>query len=299
MSPPPPPGKKRQPLKEAPPPIIIIKRLRHKGGHHGGAWKVAYADFVTTMMALFIVLWAASQSPNVRHSIASYFRNPSMVPGSSDGAGVLPASTGVVAQAEADAGRARTEDENTDDARNLERAAEGIRLELEKDPDLRSISSQVRIEVTPEGLRIQLVERDESLFFEIGSAQVKPALTRVLRIVAVVVGQLPNNVSVEGHTDARQYTQHPRGYSNWELSADRANSARRVLESSGLRARQVTRVVGFADHDLLVDDALDAQNRRVSVIVKRLRQASSEPAVPPVKVNEGLGQMKAATATKR
>lgn len=299
MSPSNPPGKKRQPLKEAPPPIVIIKRARHRGGHHGGAWKVAYADFVTTMMALFIVMWAASQSPNVRQSIASYFRNPGMIASGTAGTGVLPASSGVVARAEADAGGVRANAESDSDAQMLEQAAEGIRLELEKDPDLRSISSQVRIEITPEGLRVQLVERDESLFFEIGSAQVKPALTRVLKIVAGVVGRLPNNVTVEGHTDARQYAEHRRGYSNWELSADRANSARRVLESSGLRSRQVTRVIGYADHDLLVDDALDAQNRRVSVIVKRLRRDAIEPPAPVVKANEGLGQMKAATDTKR
>lgn len=299
MSAPNPPGKKRQPLKEAPPPIVIVKRARHKGSHHGGAWKVAYADFVTTMMALFIVLWAASQSPNVRQSIASYFRNPGMIASGTAGTGVLPASTGVVARAEADSGRAKAEDESDSDAQTLEQAAQGIRVELEKDPDLRSISSQVRIEVTPEGLRVQLVERDDSLFFEIGSAQVKPALTRVLKIVAGVIGRLPNDVTVEGHTDARQYAEHRRGYSNWELSADRANSARRVLETAGLRARQVTRVVGYADHDLLVDDALDAQNRRVSVIVKRLRRGPTEPPAAAVKVSEGLGQMKAATDPKR
>jgi chemotaxis protein MotB len=133
--------------------------------------------------------------------------------------------------------------------------------------------------MTPEGLRIQLVERDDSLFFEIGSADVKPAMTRLLSVIAGIVGKLPNDVVVEGHTDTRQYSSQRRGYSNWELSADRANSARRVLEGTGLRARQIVRVVGFADHELLMPGApLDAQNRRVSVIVRNM---SGRPSASP------------------
>ena len=261
------PGKKR-PAADAAAPVIVIKKVaKHKGGHHGGAWKVAYADFVTTMMALFIVLWAAGQDTSVRESIANYFRNPSIVPNVVKGAGVLPTSTGVVSTADMLA----NEPSPDRDERLLRDTAQSIRAEMEKAPDLRPLLDQVQISVTDEGLRIEIAERDENLFFKVGSAQVKPALTRLLTIVGAAVGRIPNPVLLEGHTDARQYTRYGRGYSNWELSTDRANSARRILEDEGLRPGQVVRVVGFADQDLYVkDNPLDAQNRRVSVLVKRL-----------------------------
>lgn len=255
-------GRRRSGDGETPPFIIRkVRSRRHKGPH--GAWKVAYSDFMTSLLALFIVLWAAEQNPQVRSSIANYFRNPSVVPGHTD-ARLLPASTGVVALQEANAQTGPETDEAA-----LTEAAMRIRTALEDDPMLRRLLEQVRIEMTPEGLRIQMAERDDSLFFEIGSAEVKPALTRLLGVVAQVIGALPNDVAVEGHTDSRQYTRQGRGYSNWELSADRANSARRVMEGSGLRARQIVRVVGFADHELILNgDSLNAQNRRVSVIVR-------------------------------
>ena len=244
------------------PPFIIRKLRQRRPSSPHGSWKVAYSDFVTSLLALFIVLWAAEQNPQVRASIAHYFRNPSVVPGASD-ARVLPASTGVLPlQAVSGVGS-----ESDDQA--LAEAAMRIRTALEDDPALRPLRDQVRIEMTPEGLRIQLAERDDSLLFEIGSAAVKPALTRLLGAIAQIVGAMPNHVAVEGHTDSRQYTREGRGYSNWELSADRANSARRVLEGSGFRERQVARVVGFADHELFLrEDPLNAQNRRVSVIVR-------------------------------
>jgi chemotaxis protein MotB len=259
-----------------PPPFIIrkLRRRRHGGPH--GSWKVAYSDFMTSLLALFIVLWAAEQSPQVRSSIASYFRNPSVVAGTPE-ASVLPASTGVVPLQSLSGVGSDADDQA------LAEAAVRIRAALENDPTLRQLRDQVRIEMTPEGLRIQLAERDDSLLFEIGSATVKPALTRLLGAVAQVVAALPNDVAVEGHTDSRQYMRHGRGYSNWELSADRANSARRVLEGGGLRARQIARVVGFADHELaLREDPLNPQNRRVSVIVRHA-PSSNAAAVPALK----------------
>jgi chemotaxis protein MotB len=146
----------------------------------------------------------------------------------------------------------------------------------------------VRIDVGPEGLRVEMTERDDSVFFEVGSARVKPALTRILGTVAGVVGDMPNPVTVEGHTDTRPYSALRGGYSNWELSADRANSARRVLEASGLRPRQVTRVIGFADNDLLLRDRpLDAQNRRVSIVVARRPVAGETDAAPAADAPSG------------
>jgi chemotaxis protein MotB len=259
-------GGKKRPAAESAPVVVVVKKVARHGGHHGGAWKVAYADFVTTMMALFIVLWAAGQDTSVRESIASYFRNPSIVPNVVKGAGVLPASTGVVANADMLANEPTPDRED----RLLRETAANIRSEIEKAPDLRPLLEQVQITITEDGLRIQIVEHDENLFFEIGSAQVKPALIRLLAIVGAAIGRIPNRVVIEGHTDSRQYAQYRRGYSNWELSTDRAHSARRILEEDGIRPGQIMRVVGFADHDPLVaDNPLDAQNRRVSVLVKR------------------------------
>ena len=267
------PPKKRAVKESLPPPVIIIKKSgKHKGGHHGGAWKVAYADFVTTMMALFIVLWAAGQDSNVRSSIANYFRNPTAPTPKSGGtgSGVLPANTGVVGPADARDPGAQSRAEGDSEGDALEQAAAELRRGFEADPDLKGLLGQIQVDVTPEGLRVQLLEKDESLFFEVGSAQVNASLTRALALVARVIGELPNDVIVEGHTDSRQYSRDRRLYSNWELSADRANSARRLLEGSGLRGRQVVRVVGHADHELLhPSNAMDAQNRRVSVMVLR------------------------------
>lgn len=263
---------KRRGVKEAQPPVIIVKRTgRHRGGHHGGAWKVAYADFVTTMMALFIVLWAASQSPQLRESIAHYFRRPSdPVPAPMDGGGgggILPMGRGVVGQAEA-AHRATPPGVVDGDETLLKDAATAIRAAIEHDPALKAIRGQIHVEMTDDGLRIQVAERDDTLFFEIGSATIKPALTRVLGTIAQIVGRLPNDVIVEGHTDTRQYSRRT-DYSNWELSADRANSARRVLEGTGLRPRQVVRVVGLADTQLMLPETpLSTENRRVSIIVR-------------------------------
>jgi chemotaxis protein MotB len=284
--------KKRGDGDNQPPIIKKVTSRRHKG-HHGGAWKVAYADFVTSMMALFIVLWAAGQSPEIRSSIASYFRNPSMVPIGKADAGVLPASSGLVGDQAGQAPGAGADDAAEAEGQEaLADVARRLRAALEGDAELKAVSDQVRIELTPEGLRIQLVERDDSLFFEIGSAQVKPAMTHLLTLVAKMIGSLPNDVVVEGHTDARQYANHRRGYSNWELSADRANSARRVLEGSGVRQRQVVRVVGFADHELLMPDTpLDAQNRRVSIIV---RNAAAHRGTGAATATSGLDELKRA-----
>jgi len=276
---------RRQPDPEQPP--FIIRKLRSRRAQHPhGAWKVAYADFVTSMMALFIVLWAAEQSPVIRSSIATYFRNPSALPSGREQSGLLPAGTGVVALPAS--GVVADSDEDA-----LTEAAVRLRAALEAEADLRELKDQVRIEMTPEGLRVQLVERDDSLFFEIGSAQIKPTLTRLLGVVAQVVGALPNDVAVEGHTDTRQYDRPGRTYSNWELSADRANSARRVMEVGGLRQRQIVRVVGLADHDLLVpQDPLDAQNRRVSIIVRHRKPETTARGAG----RDGLAQLRKLSA---
>jgi chemotaxis protein MotB len=250
---------------------IVVKKSSHGGGHHGGAWKVAYADFVTTMMALFIVLWIVGQKPDVKEAIAQYFRDPgvhqsspapSLAPG---GAGLLPGqperSDSVV---EVDTGEDRAAEE-----RKLRAAAERIEELTRPGGTFESLREQIRIELTPEGLRIELMERDGTPFFRVGSAVLIAPLRPILEKLEPILGELSNHITLEGHTDSRQY-HIARDYSNWELSTDRAHSARRVLEGSGLPADRVDRVVGHADRLLLTPgDPLDAKNRRITILVRR------------------------------
>jgi len=184
-----------------------------------------------------------------------------------------------VGNAEATArGSAGTEDED----QTFAHTADAIRVAIDSVGDLKKLSKQIRIDVNPEGLRVQFVEFDDSLFFEVGSARLKPALTRLLAIVGETVGKLPNGVIVEGHTDQRAYAGNGSGYTNWELSSERANSARRILETSGIDAAHIMRVIGYADRDPLVpDNPLDPTNRRVSVIVKRRVPAAATPTTAP------------------
>jgi len=248
--------------------VRIIKKKGHGGGHHGGAWKVAYADFVTTMMALFIVLWIVGQNDAVKIAVAQYFKNPTILPGSKTtslapgGAGILP-----------DEGRPPSEvasdNEGTSEERALQAAAARIKELTEKGGGFEDLREQIRIELTAEGLRIEMTERDGLPFFELGSATLIHPLKPLLEKLNAILANLPNPLTIEGHTDSRVYTQR-KNYSNWELSVDRANSARRVLEGAGLPADRMDRVVGHADRLLLVpDNPLHASNRRITVLVRR------------------------------
>jgi chemotaxis protein MotB len=249
---------------QAPRPRIIVKKGH--GGPHGGAWKVAYADFVTTMMALFIVLWITSQNAGTREAVAQYFKDPgtfkvksspSMIPGST---GLLP---GQPVEGPGDGNDPAAEE------RALQKAAEQFRDALEHSGISEALQGQVRIEVTREGLRIELIERDNSPFFLVGSPAVLPSLRPVLENLVRVVAKLPNPITIEGHTDSRRYNT-SEGYSNWELSTDRTNSARRVMDAAGLTPGRIDRIVGHADRmPLLPDDPLNAMNRRITIVVRR------------------------------
>ena len=242
--------------------IIVKKKKGAHTGHHGGAWKVAFADFMTAMMAFFMVMWLMAMKQDVKAAIASYFRDPgafqstkgSLVGG---GPGALsgtpnPTTTQIMEQAARDV---------------LERAARRIREELEKDAAFKSLGKQVEVQMTKEGLRIELVDSAESMFFDSGSAHVKADTERMLGLIARELGNLNRPVIVEGHTDARPYAG-TTGYTNWDLSTDRANSARRIMEASGLKPEQVQAVRGYADRHLRVaGDAFDSRNRRVSIVV--------------------------------
>ncbi len=245
-------------------PIIIIKKKGGHGGHHGGAWKVAYADFVTAMMALFIVLWLLNSSKQIQEAVGGYFKDPT---GTAKKVGSNMAGAG----------------ENFVLTRdNMPRLKEQLQQAMKQMSDFEKLKSHIEMTVTTEGLRIELSESASGTFFDSGSAKLKDDGRELLVTLAQELGDLPNKLSIEGHTDSQPYTTSA-AYGNWELSADRANAARRVMQANGIRADQVTQVRGFADQRLRKPDApLDPANRRISVIVQYiLKNSDDEDAKTP------------------
>ena len=243
-------------------PIIVIKKKGGHGGHHGGAWKVAYADFVTAMMALFIVLWLMSQSDAVKKAVAGYFNDPK---GTGSLLGTTLSGTGN--------GSTPTPDQNQKQLQDLK---EKLEQQIQSNKELEKLNKQIEITITSEGLRIELLEDKNGTFYQSGSANLSPNGQELLALLATELKTLPNQPQIEGHTDASQYS-NGANYSNWELSADRANSARRLLQQDGVRADQVTQVRGYADQLLRVkSNPYDPSNRRISILVK-----NSDNAPPP------------------
>jgi chemotaxis protein MotB len=255
-----PPQKSDQPLVE---PIIIVKKIVH-AGHHGGAWKVAYADFVTAMMALFIVLWLTSSSEPVKKAVAGYFNDPSGRRGQSGtGQSGITENLGI--------GR--------DDMSKLK---EKLEASIRASPEVAKLKDQVQMTVTGEGLRIELLESTLNSFFETGNAQPTSSGEEMLQLLAAQLGKLPNRLSVEGHTDSSPYIS-ATGYSNWELSSDRANAARKLIQQFGVRADQVADVRGYADQRLRKPaDPTSASNRRVSIVVKYRTPDDLPSHAPPL-----------------
>ena len=242
-------------------PIIVKKKVQH-AGHHGGAWKVAYADFVTAMMALFIVLWLMGTSEPVKKAVAGYFRDPTGK-SSQNGSG----QAGVSVKEDLGIGK--------DD---MQRLKEKLEAAIRQSPDVGKLKDQVQMTVTGEGLRIELLEKDTSTFFETGIAQPTDSGREMLELLATQLGKLPNRLSVEGHTDAQPYVS-TNGYSNWELSSDRANAARKVIQLTGVRPNQVADVRGYADQRLRKpEDPTSSSNRRISIVVKY--RAPEDPPMP-------------------
>ena len=240
------------------PPVIIIKKKGHHGGHHGGAWKVAYADFVTAMMALFIVLWLLNTNQKIQKAVASYFKDPS---GNGKEMGSTLAGTGESVTLSKD---------------NMGQLKDKLEQAMKKMPKFEQMKNNVELTITSEGLRVELLENESGMFFDSGNAHPTDRGEELLVRLAQELGALPNSILIEGHTDAKPYTGNAT-YTNWELSADRANSARRLMQSSGLRPDQVVQVRGFADQRLrMPKEPTDASNRRISVIVQYLN--ASEPA---------------------
>jgi len=232
-------------------PIIVIKKKGGHGGHHGGAWKVAYADFVTAMMSLFIVLWLMGSSEKVKRAVAGYFNDPK---GTASQLGTTMTGTGTtISQV---------------DTKDLEKLKEKLEQEIKARKELEKLSKQIEIKVTPEGLRIELLEDKNGTFYELGSAKLSQNGQELLSLLASELKTLLNLLLIEGHTDSTPYSEQ-NAYSNWELSADRANSARRLLQQDGVRPNQVTQVRGYADQMLRVkENPTDPSNRRISILVK-------------------------------
>jgi chemotaxis protein MotB len=253
------------PSPSAPKPVIVIRRKKGSdAGHHGGAWKVAYADFVTAMMALFIVLWLMNADPEVKKEISAYFNNPS-------GPGKL---TGTAAAGLGNAIEIPMQDMN--------KLREKIQQALTTIPNFRNLKDHVEITITSDGLRIELLETEAGIFFESGNAVPTDSAASLLARLAEELAHLPNNVLIEGHTDSKPYSG-SRTYSNWELSADRANAARQMMQAAGLRPEQVAQVRGFADRQLRhPENPEHPSNRRISVIVQYLTPPAA-PAPPPAK----------------
>ena len=250
---------------------IIVKRVKKGGGgHHGGAWKIAFADFATAMMAFFLVMWLASQDSTIRSALAGYFQEPGLLPhersngivasgqGGIDSAGMptpIPKKSNAYLEAE---------------QRALVAAAEHIRQHVTQLGAGGQLHGQVEVSVTSEGLLIELVDRSQSSFFNTGSATLLGESERILAGIAQEIGKLKNDVFVEGHTDSAAYVA-GRVYDNWNLSSDRANAARVVLTTNGLRAVQLKGIRGFADTVLRYrEQPLDPRNRRVTIVVKSL-----------------------------
>ena len=247
----------------SPPVIIIRKKAAHAGVHHGGSWKVAYADFVTAMMALFIVLWLLSASEQVQKAVGGYFTDP-QGKGKDVGNGLKSSGTESLSI-------------KKDDMNKLK---EKLEEAVKSSAAMKKIRDHVIFTVTGEGLRVELLEGENSTFFESGSAQPTGFGKELLGKLAEQIGKLPNKVTMEGHTDSRPFTQRT-DYSNWELSSDRANSARRWMQSNGLGTEQVTQVRGFADQSLRNPAApTDGSNRRVTLIIQYQVPKPGEGGVP-------------------
>jgi chemotaxis protein MotB len=267
-------------------PPIIIKKIVAAGGHHGGAWKVAYADFVTAMMALFMVLWLMNANEETQQAVASYFKDPKGV-GEKLGSGQAGSGSGLAVGAD-----------------EMENLAEHIENSMKEMSQFESLKEQVQMTVTAMGLRIELLETEQGMFFESGSPTPSQQGREILAMIVGELNKLPNRVALEGHTDAKPF-RGARAYTNWELSVDRANGARRFMVDNGFSAGRIAEVRGFADRQLRdPSKPEDAANRRISLIVmyeEHAGDAESPPAAasgqPATHDGPAAAEPSAATAT--
>jgi len=276
---------------------IVVKRVK-KGGHgaHGAAWKIAYADFVTAMMAFFLLMWLlGSTTKGDLKGISEYFQSPLQVSmsggdGSGDSTSIvtgggddLTKAAGQVKRGEVQARKHRREAVMKSERARMEELQRHLNQAIMASDKLSQFREQIRVEVTPDGLRIQIVDDFKRPMFDIGSARVKDYMRDILREFGKVLNEVDSKIVLTGHTDSAQYANGDKSYSNWELSADRANASRRELIAGGIETRKIVRVVGLADSSLLDrDNAMNPLNRRISIIVlnklaeERMLQANGE-----------------------
>jgi chemotaxis protein MotB len=285
---------------------IIVKKVK-KGGHgaHGGAWKIAYADFVTAMMAFFLLMWLlGSTTEGDKKGLQDYFQSPLKVAlgggsGSGDSSHVIKGggeditrTAGQVKRGEVEAPKrtfnlqALKAEQRRAEQERLEELRNTIQAKMQGSDKFKAISSQVRLDMTRDGLRIQIVDDQNRPMFDSGSAVVKPYMRELLRAIGELLGEVPNLLTLEGHTDATPFPGGERGYSNWELSADRANASRRELMAGGLDERRILRVTGLASSQLFErENPTHPSNRRISIIVMN-REAEDRVFKPALDADE-------------
>ncbi len=268
-------------------PIIVKKVKKHGGGHHGGAWKIAYADFVTAMMAFFLLMWLlGSTSAGDRKGIAEYFQTPLKVAlaggtGSGDSSSIIKGGGQDLTRTEGQMKKGEIQEEKKTinlkaaeaeiarkETLKLQELKGRIEQAIEGNAALKPFRNQILLDITTEGLRIQIADEYSRPMFASGSAQMQPYSRDILRQIGTALNDVPNRIGISGHTDAQPYAGGSKGYSNWELSADRANAARRELSAGGLDESRVLRVVGLSSA-VLFDSANPANpmNRRISIVV--------------------------------
>ena len=257
-------------------PIIIRRKKAARHAHHGGAWKIAFADFMTALMALFLVLWVLSNASNKdKEAIAEYFSTPLVVAmskgdRSSSSNSAIPGGgpDARFSEGERALQTPRPSRFSEDERRHLESLKQRLDNAVDHDPQLRELKQQIAIELSPEGLRVQLLDTDKRPMFELGSANVAPYLRKLLRTFAPVLNELPNRIQISGHTDSHPYPGGDTGYNNWDLSADRAKASRQELVAGGLDSDKLLRVSGMADRIRFHGAGpYDAANRRIEIIV--------------------------------
>jgi chemotaxis protein MotB len=271
-------------------PIIIVKKKGGHGGHHGGAWKVAYADFVTAMMAFFLVMWLVSQDSIVKENVAGYFNDPGSWGKGKSGATLLDGGQSIL-----NGGPSMLQNQGlVPSDRNMTetRAREVLKQAGERGlgalaglPNFEEVSEHIEIEMTEEGLRIELIEAtsansDSSYFFTSGSANISKTGKTIITAISKELSKIDNDIVIEGHTDSHQFVYKAK-YSNWELSADRANSARKLMVSNGVKEENIAEIRGYAaNRPKVKDNPADARNRRISILVQ------TNLDIPPVESME-------------
>ncbi|MBX9894733.1 MAG: flagellar motor protein MotB [Nitrosomonas sp.] len=267
---------------------IVIKRIKKvAGGHHGGAWKIAYADFVTAMMAFFLLMWLLGSSTKSQlEGISEYFKTPlkvALMGGSSIGESnsVLKGGGTDLTRQHGEVKKGAIKDDDAQTKKIIRERAERVKLEglkqkieeaIENNPSLKKFANQLLLDITSDGLRIQIVDEQNRPMFALGRAELQPYTKTILREIGKMLNDVDNKISLSGHTDAKPFPSGDKGYSNWELSADRANASRRELIFGGMDTNKVLQVIGLSSAVLFdKDDPLNPINRRISIVVMNER----------------------------